>query len=297
MPYTVTVDESAPQTVLQLHREIRADHAGDDIGQGMQALFDLAARTGMTPAGPPSTTYHGDFVPGATTDVDFAVPVSNSRNGAFEGLTVRTTRPGLHARTFHRGDYQSIAAAYGALDRWLRSAPFRPIGPPTEVYLVGPDEAVASKDLLTEIRIPVAPADLSIEVPASVADTVPLLREALASRGFGVLTEIDVSAVLDATIGHHIEDYVVLGACNPTFIAQALDADRTVGVMIPYSVVVRAVGNGSVVEAADPHASMAQLTPSTTLDTLTRQARTGLSDALASLARRIASTDSHTSSR
>ncbi|NEW55053.1 DUF302 domain-containing protein [Nocardia cyriacigeorgica] len=282
MSYHVTVAESAPETVLQLHRTIRADHAGDDIGNGMQSLYELAAHTGMHPAGPPSTTYHSDFLPGQTTEVDFCLPVAAGSNDGVEQMAVRSTESGIVARTIHHGDYHSITHAYRALDQWLRESPFRPVGPPTEIYLVAPEEAVAAKDLVTEIRIPVAPTDLSAEVASTVADTAAIVREALAEQGFGVLTEIDVSATLRDKIGRQIEDYFILGACNPTLASEALDVDRAVGLLLPCNVVVRATDSGTVVEAVDPR-TLLQQSHSPALAAVARQARAGLAAAIAAV--------------
>ena len=83
-------------------------------------------------------------------------------------------------------------------------------------------------------------------------EAVARVRAALAERGFGVLTEIDVTATLRAKLGEQIEDYVILGACNPPFAHQALEVDRSIGLLLPCNVVVRAAAEGTVVEALDP---------------------------------------------
>ncbi len=91
-----------------------------------------------------------------------------------------------------------------------------------------------------------------ITLDTPFADTVARVREALAAQGFGVLTEIDVTATLKAKLGEQMEDYVILGACNPPFAHQALEVDRSIGLLLPCNVVVRAAAEGTVVEALDP---------------------------------------------
>ena len=81
--------------------------------------------------------------------------------------------------------------------------------------------------------------------------------EALKTEGFGILTEIDVSATLKKKIGVDYPAYKILGACNPALAHEALQLENKVGTMLPCNVVVRDAGNGQIeVAAVDPVASM-----------------------------------------
>lgn len=96
---------------------------------------------------------------------------------------------------------------------------------------------------------------LSTTLHTSFDDAVERTREALAAQGFGVLTEIDVKATLKAKLGEDMEDYLILGACNPPLAHRAVNIDRQIGLLLPCNVVVRADPNDAgtmLVEAMDP---------------------------------------------
>jgi uncharacterized protein (DUF302 family) len=87
----------------------------------------------------------------------------------------------------------------------------------------------------------------------SYEDADAQVREALKAEGFGVLTEIDVSATLKEKLNVDFPPYEILGACNPPLAHQALQMEADIGLLLPCNVVVRAVEGGqTVVEALDP---------------------------------------------
>ena len=94
--------------------------------------------------------------------------------------------------------------------------------------------------------------DRTVRLDRGFASAMTAVREALADRGFGILTGIDVTATLKGqTLGHDLEDYLILCAGNPSLAHQALEADRAVGLLLPCNVVVRAEGATTVVHALD----------------------------------------------
>jgi uncharacterized protein (DUF302 family) len=122
-----------------------------------------------------------------------------------------------------------------------------------------------------------------VTVAAPFAETAARVREALAGQGFGVLTEIDVTATLRARLGEQMEDYVILGACSPPFAHRALGIDRSIGLLLPCNVVVRAAGDATIVEALDPQV-MVTLTGRAELKPVADEVARRLASALAGLA-------------
>jgi uncharacterized protein (DUF302 family) len=95
----------------------------------------------------------------------------------------------------------------------------------------------------------------TIDLPFDKA--VEHVTKALAEKGFGVLTTIDVKATLKKKLDVDFRPYVILGACNPGFAYKALQSEEKIGAMLPCNVVVMDAGGGRTeVAAVDPVASM-----------------------------------------
>lgn len=92
----------------------------------------------------------------------------------------------------------------------------------------------------------------SVDSPLEVSAAIEKVTAALAEQGFGVLTRIDAHEVLKKKIGAEIPPYVILGACNPHFAHQAIEADPALGILLPCNVVVQAREGGSRVWIARP---------------------------------------------
>lgn len=88
-------------------------------------------------------------------------------------------------------------------------------------------------------------------------EVIAATKAALATKGFGVLTEIDVRATMKKKLDVDVPDYVILGACNPKMALEAVKIEAKVGAMLPCNVIVRLLESGGImVSAIDPVASM-----------------------------------------
>lgn len=83
------------------------------------------------------------------------------------------------------------------------------------------------------------------------------VTEELKKEGFGILTEIDVTATLKKKLNVDFPKYTILGACNPLFAYKELQAESKIGTMLPCNVIVQELEDGTIdVAASDPLASM-----------------------------------------
>jgi uncharacterized protein (DUF302 family) len=91
----------------------------------------------------------------------------------------------------------------------------------------------------------------------SFEEAVAKVTEELKKEGFGILTDIDVQATLKKKLNADFRKYRILGACNPPFAYQALQAEDKIGLMLPCNFIVQELSEGKVeVAAIDPITSM-----------------------------------------
>lgn len=126
---------------------------------------------------------------------------------------------------------------------------------------------------------------LSTTLRTTFDDAVERTRKALSEQGFGVLTEIDIKATLKAKLGEDMENYLILGACNPPLAHRAVNCDRQIGLLLPCNVAVRTDPDDAdtiIVDAMDPQV-MAKVSDAPGLREVADDAAEKLQAAIASL--------------
>ncbi len=97
-------------------------------------------------------------------------------------------------------------------------------------------------------------------IRADFDEAVELVTEALKDKGFGVLSEIDISEKMREKLDIEFRKYKILGACNPPLAYKALQHEDKVGTLLPCNVILQEVGDHLVeVAAVDPVASMVSI--------------------------------------
>lgn len=104
-------------------------------------------------------------------------------------------------------------------------------------------------------------------------------RTALAGQGFGVLTEIDFQSTMKNKLGVDVPRQLIWGACSPPHAHRAMQADPSIGLLLPCNVVIRAADDGTVVEMINPQI-MSDLSSSEDMRLVAAEVTSGLQAAL-----------------
>ncbi|GAB4172173.1 MAG: DUF302 domain-containing protein [Calditrichia bacterium] len=124
---------------------------------------------------------------------------------------------------------------------------------------------------------------ISTIVKGSFDEIEARVRSLLQEQGFGILTEIDVSATLKKKLDVNFKPYKILGACNPPFAYKALQAEDKVGTMLPCNVIMQLTDKDKIeVAAIDPVASM-QAINNPDLNTIAEEIKNKLKTVISSL--------------
>ena len=120
-------------------------------------------------------------------------------------------------------------------------------------------------------------------VATPFAETIERVTKALSGEGFGILTDIDVAATMKAKLDANMPPYRILGACNPPLAHRAIQAEPSIGLLLPCNVVVREDASGSVrVEFMDTDAVL-ELVGKPEIDALAKEVRQRLDRVMAAV--------------
>ena len=97
------------------------------------------------------------------------------------------------------------------------------------------------------------------QVNISYSDAVTKVKAELQKEGFGVLTEIDVKATLKKKLNVDYDNYIIIGACNPPFAYQALQAEKDIGLLLPCNVIVYDEGGKTSAASILPTQAMSMI--------------------------------------
>jgi uncharacterized protein (DUF302 family) len=89
----------------------------------------------------------------------------------------------------------------------------------------------------------------SVDAGKDFEHALTMTIEELKRQGFGIVTDIDLQAILKERFGVHEPRYRILGACDPSLTFQAMRADPDIGLLLPCNVVVREDREGHVTVA------------------------------------------------
>ena len=108
-------------------------------------------------------------------------------------------------------------------------------------------------------------------------------KQALADKGFGVITEIDLKDKFKEKLGVDFREYRIIGACNPKMAHQAIEQEGKIGVLLPCNVLVQERADGKVeVSAVNPMETMSAV-QNKNLEEIAREVSRNLQEAINSI--------------
>jgi uncharacterized protein (DUF302 family) len=119
-------------------------------------------------------------------------------------------------------------------------------------------------------------------VNLSYQQAIEKVTDELKKEGFGVLTTIDVKDTLKKKLNVDFPKYAILGACNPPFAYESLQAEEDLGLLLPCNVVVYEKEGKTRVSVFDPMV-MTTLIDNPKIGTVAQQVKEKLQRALAAV--------------
>jgi effector-binding domain-containing protein len=153
--YKIVVKKVEPQLIASMRGILPAY---GEVGQFYGEIFKhLAKKMIFKPAAATFLICYDSEYKERDVDVEVCVPVKKSVPGSDKVKVYEL--PGVEAACIiHKGPYEGIGEAYGALMAWIESHGYQITGPDRELYLTSPYETKDPAKYVTEIQFPVKKA-------------------------------------------------------------------------------------------------------------------------------------------
>jgi uncharacterized protein (DUF302 family) len=123
----------------------------------------------------------------------------------------------------------------------------------------------------------------TIELALPIDQAIEKLKAALAEAKMGVVSEVDVQAIMKAKINHEIPPYRLLGICAPGIAKAVIEADRDAGALLPCGCCVYETAPGNTRIALQDPAVVAGLADNAAITAAMTVAQGHLADVIAKL--------------
>lgn len=116
----------------------------------------------------------------------------------------------------------------------------------------------------------------TVDVALPLDQAIARLNELLMPEKLGVVSEVDVQAIMKAKLNHDMPAYKMLGVCGPGYAKRVLEADADLGAMLPCGCAVFDIGGGKTRIALQDPDTVAAVTDKAEIKTAMSEARAAL---------------------
>jgi uncharacterized protein (DUF302 family) len=124
---------------------------------------------------------------------------------------------------------------------------------------------------------------MTVEIALPIDQAIEKLKDALTAEKMGVVSEVNVQAIMKAKLDHDIPPYRMIGICGAGYARRVLEADADMGAMLPCSCAAYEVEGGKTrIAIQDPNV-VAGVTDKDAIKTAMAEARVALERVVATL--------------
>ena len=123
----------------------------------------------------------------------------------------------------------------------------------------------------------------TVELALPIEQAIEKLKATLAEAKMGVVSEVDVQAIMKTKIGHDMPPYRLLGVCAPGIAKRVIEADRDAGALLPCGCCVYESAPGTTRIALQDPAGIASLSGNADIAAIMAEAQSQLAGVLATL--------------